>query len=314
MIRHSLLAAALLVAAGCADASVAGPAAAADVAAQQGGSRRVDLRAARAALAAADRAHSDASDARGFVDGLTSAFADDAYFLRESAPLLQGREAIRTYLAASPLATARLNWTTLRADVSADGSHGYTYGGGVYTRANGTTLFTRTISYWRNEGGTWKVAAMVVNLTPVAAVPAPDGFFGDDNGVRGAPASAGLGEREAVMQADRDFAALSVAQGPAIAFRDFMAPDGATLGGPVYGPAANYELQKDGRGQLDWAPVVGEVAASGDLGFTIGLATSINPDTGARGYSKYLTVWVRQPNGDWRYTIDGGNGRPAPAS
>lgn len=313
MIRHSMFAAAVLMAAGCTDAPVAGPNAAA-ASAQEAGSWRVDLRAAREALRAADRAHSDASDAQGFVNGLTSAFADDAYFLRESAPVLQGREAIRAYLAASPLATARLNWTTLRADVSADGTHGYTYGGGVYTRANGTTLFTRTISYWRNEGGTWKVAAMVVNLAPVEAVPAPDGFFRDDQGVRGAPASAGAGELEAVMQADRDFAALSVAQGPAIAFRDFMAPDGALLSGPVYGPAANYELQKDGRAQLEWAPIIGEVAASGDLGFTIGLATRFDPDTGARNYSKYLTVWRRQPNGEWLYVVDGGNGRPAPAN
>jgi ketosteroid isomerase-like protein len=311
MLRHSLMAAAVLAAAGCADVPVAGPGAVA-ASAQESASPRVDLRAARAALAAADRAHSDASDAQGFVNGLTSAFTDDAYFLRESAPVLQGRETIRDYLAASPLATARLNWTTLRADVSADGTHGYTYGGGVYTRANGTTLFTRTISYWRNEGGTWKVAAMVVNLSDRPAQAAPEGFFGDDQGVRGAPASAGVDELEAVMQADRDFAALSVAQGPAIAFRDFMAPDGATLGGPVYGPEANYEIQKNGRGQLDWGPIVGEVAASGDLGFTIGLATATNPDTGARGFTKYLTVWVRQPNGDWRYVIDGGNGRPGP--
>lgn len=313
MIRHSMFAAAVLMAAGCADAPVAGPSAI-TASAQESNSPRVDLRAAREALRAADRAHSDASDAQGFVNGLTSAFADDAYFLRESAPVLQGREAIRAYLAASPLATARLNWTTLRADVSADGTHGYTYGGGVYTRANGTTLFTRTISYWRNEGGTWKVAAMVVNLAGEAAVAAPEGFFGDDNGVRGAPASAGAGELEAVMQADRDFAALAGVQGTAIAFRDFMAPDGAMLSGPVYGPAANYELMKDGRGLLEWGPIVGGVAPSGDLGWTIGIATSTNPDTGAKGYSKYLTVWVRQPNGTWLYVIDGGNGRPAPAN
>ena len=39
-----------------------------------------------------------------------------------------------------------------------------------------------------------------------------------------------------------------------IAFRDFMAPDGALLSAPVYGPEANYELQKDGRGLLEWGP------------------------------------------------------------
>lgn len=313
MIRHSMIAAALVMAAGCADVPVAGPGVAV-AAAQQSGSPRVDLRAARESLRAADRAHSDAADARGFVDGLTSAFTDDVYFLRETAPVLQGREAVRAYLASTALATARLNWTTLRADVSADGTAGYTYGGGVYTRANGTTLFTRTISYWRNEGGVWKVAAMLVNLSPTAAVPAPDGFFGDDNGVRGAPAADGATAREAVMQADRDFAAMAQVQPVAIAFREFMAPDGAMLSGPVYGPEANYELQKDGRGKLEWGPIAGEAAASGDLGFTIGIATATEADTGAKRYSKYLSIWRRQPNGDWRYVMDGGNARPAPGS
>lgn len=304
----------MMMSAACADTPVAGPGAVANASAQQSRSPRVDLRAAREALRAADRAHSDAADARGFVDGLTSAFADDVFFLRESAPVLQGRTAVRDYLASTPLATARVNWATLRADVSADGTQGYTYGGGVYTRADGTTAFSRTISYWRNEGGTWKVAAMLFNLAPTAAQAAPDGFFGDDNGVRGAPASAGTAELEAVMQADRDFAALATAQNPPIAFRDFMAPDGATLNGPVYGPAANYEQQKNGRGRLEWGPVYGGVAPSGDLGWTIGLATATNPDTGARNYSKYLSIWRRQPNGDWRYVMDSGNGRPAPAN
>lgn len=312
MIRHSVWIAGLMMTASCADTPVAGPAIVANASAQQGRSPRVDLRAAREALRAADRAHSDAAD-RAAVDGLASALTEDAFFLREGESVLQGREAIRANLASSRMSRARLNWTTLRADVSADGAHGYTYGGGVYTRADGTTTFTRTISYWRNEGGAWKVAAMLVNLAATSAQPAPDGFFGDDQGVRGAPASAGAAELEAVMQADRDFAALATAQNPAIAFRDFMAPDGAMLGGPVYGPTANYELQKNGRGRLEWVPVHGGVAPSGDLGWTIGVATATNPDTGARNYSKYLSIWRRQPNGEWRFVVDGGNARPAPA-
>ena len=311
MLRHGLIAAAVLMTAGCAD-TTAGPVAAA-ASAQESGSWRADLKAAREALRAADRAHSEAADAHGFVDGLTSAFTDDVYFLRESAGVLQGREQVRAYLASTPLATARINWSAIRADVSADGTRGYTYGAGIYTRANGTTLHSRTISFWRNEGGVWKVAAMVVNLDPNPARPAPEGFFPpDNNGVRGAPASQGVAELGAIMQADRDFAALSAESGPAVAFRDFIAPDGAVQGGPLYGPEEIYNAFAGSRGRLDWGPILGEMAPSGDLGFTIGLAVSTAP-TGAQSYSKYLTVWQRQPNGDWRYVVDGGNGRPAPA-
>jgi ketosteroid isomerase-like protein len=27
-------------------------------------------------------------------------------------------------------------------------------------------------------------------------------------------------------------------------------------------------------------------------------------------YSKYLTVWKKQRDGNWRYVVDGGNSRP----
>jgi ketosteroid isomerase-like protein len=29
-------------------------------------------------------------------------------------------------------------------------------------------------------------------------------------------------------------------------------------------------------------------------------------------YSKYLTVWKRQPDGAWKFVADGGNERPGP--
>ena len=59
---------------------------------------------------------------------------------------------------------------------------------------------------------------------------------------------------------------------------------------------------------LDWAPVAADVAGSGDLGCTVGEA-AVAP---RRSYSKYLTVWKRQPNGAWKFVADGGNARPAP--
>ena len=59
---------------------------------------------------------------------------------------------------------------------------------------------------------------------------------------------------------------------------------------------------------LEWAPVWGEVAGSGDLGCTVGEATI----TARQSYSKYLTIWKRQAGGAWKFVADGGNARPAP--
>jgi ketosteroid isomerase-like protein len=51
------------------------------------------------------------------------------------------------------------------------------------------------------------------------------------------------------------------------------------------------------------------MAATGDLGYTVGIAVRRGAD-GRVGYTKYLTVWRRQPDGEWRWVVDGGSPRP----
>ena len=281
---------------------------------------RTDLRAGRAELLAADRAHSAATEARGFVEGFTAPLADDARVLLASTGLLRGREAATAYIAGSGLARSRMRWETFRAEVSADGRTGYTFGGGVYTRANGTTAYSRNLAFWkRGEDGAWKVAALLVNLTNTATRPAPEGFgTRHDNGVRGAhPTDPAVSAAEA-MQADRDFAALSQATTPGNAFMAFAAADGVVMGGPTYGKEEiGAEFDPTSGLRIVWGPIEGGASGSGDLAFTIGLATTLAPQpdgTVATLHSKYLTVWQKQPSGEWRYLADGGNSRPAGAN
>jgi hypothetical protein len=59
---------------------------------------------------------------------------------------------------------------------------------------------------------------------------------------------------------------------------------------------------------LAWWPVGAEVAQSGDLGCSVGEATIES----LHYFSKYLTVWKRQPDASWKFVADGGNVRPAP--
>lgn len=55
------------------------------------------------------------------------------------------------------------------------------------------------------------------------------------------------------------------------------------------------------------------MAASGDLGYTVGDGVSRGED-GRVGYTKYLSVWRLQPDGTWRWVVDAGNPRPADPS
>ena len=66
---------------------------------------------------------------------------------------------------------------------------------------------------------------------------------------------------------------------------------------------------------LEWKPFHADVAASGDLGYTLG--TFELRGRGADGqpsvrYGKYCSVWKRQADGSWKWVVDVGTPSPAP--
>lgn len=81
---------------------------------------------------------------------------------------------------------------------------------------------------------------------------------------------------------------------------------------PIVGKI-NFEKNIQGKPvikSLTWEPIGGEVAASGDLGYTWGnwkmqLHNSVK-------YGNYFTVWKKQSDGRWKFVLDGGNTTPAP--
>ncbi len=81
---------------------------------------------------------------------------------------------------------------------------------------------------------------------------------------------------------------------------------------PVIGKAA---LEKFWSGKPDtkdisWQPFKAEAAKSGDLGYTLGTWTFTSKDTVM--YGMYYTIWKKQADGKWKFTIDGGNNTPKP--
>ncbi len=64
---------------------------------------------------------------------------------------------------------------------------------------------------------------------------------------------------------------------------------------------------------LIWKPLRCEVAASGELGYTFGgwtMKTKSKTGKDTLLFGDYMTVWKRQPNGSWKYIVDGGNNTP----
>jgi ketosteroid isomerase-like protein len=67
---------------------------------------------------------------------------------------------------------------------------------------------------------------------------------------------------------------------------------------------------------LAWEPSEADIAASGDLGYTIGRfeSTFVGPD-GQQGTrtGTYVTIWKKQSDGTWKVTVDiGSNNVPQP--
>ena len=125
--------------------------------------------------------------------------------------------------------------------------------------------------------------------------------------------------RAAIRDADVAFAQASKARG-ADAWAEYFADSGVQMnpGHNYVGKAAIRALMTpdlaDTTHLLSWTPGSVEVAASGDLGYTIG-RWELGPRVGGPALVRgsYVTIWRKQPDGSWKVVLDAGNADPAPA-
>jgi len=80
---------------------------------------------------------------------------------------------------------------------------------------------------------------------------------------------------------------------------------------PIVGKKALEEhyAGKEGTKELSWAPFTAVASASGDMGYTMGNWKFATPDTTMYGF--YYTIWKKQADGSWKWTVDGGNNMPS---
>jgi len=116
-----------------------------------------------------------------------------------------------------------------------------------------------------------------------------------------------------LLQVDRDFAALSESTDPKQAFAAYLAPNAMLIGrsgDPIEGYEAALASFGDEAGiDLYWQPQFAEVAAAGDMGWTWGRYQLLA--SGEQLYSgKYVNIWQRQADGEWKVRVDVGNQEP----
>lgn len=274
--------------------------------------------AAQYSLHFVDRALSLATEKHG-IDALLAGFEDDALYLTNGAPILQGKAAIRAELLAHPLA-GKLRWEPSRVEVGALPDVGYTTD--QEQIVNGTTTsYGKHVAFWRFGPKGWRVAAWLTNPSDGPPATPPDWFTLFPQHGPACPKLVNPNQAaQQMLDADAVFAATSVSSGVGFAFytnreqRFLDVPFGVDYRyreNPPVAPAPNPPGPEDFF--LDWTPLHGGAGRSGDLGFTVGESVSkFLDENGVEvvGHGKYLTVWVKQPDGSFKYFIDGGNDVP----
>lgn len=112
---------------------------------------------------------------------------------------------------------------------------------------------------------------------------------------------------DGLIQAEKNFAAYSVANSTKEAFLKFLDGTGIVFdnGKPVNG-IETWNKKEKRPGILNWYPQYVEIAISGDFGYTTGPWTfqpaSLSDSVVARG--QYATVWNINNSGEWKFLVD----------
>jgi len=118
-----------------------------------------------------------------------------------------------------------------------------------------------------------------------------------------------------ILQADREFAAMSVAKGPRAAFAAWLAPSATMINVGTLQSGTGATLIQDFPADpaafgLDWTPVGGAISDDQSLGVTWGTyKRTVRGKLAAAG--AYSTVWRKSAQGRWQVIEDSATEQPA---
>jgi ketosteroid isomerase-like protein len=111
-----------------------------------------------------------------------------------------------------------------------------------------------------------------------------------------------------MQKADIAFSEYSKLKGMHKAFLQFIADDAVLLHSntiPIIGADAILFIanMNDANLELTWNPLGGEVASSGEMGYTYGTFL-LKKDTTTMQQGSYVTIWKKQPDGKWKFVLE----------
>jgi ketosteroid isomerase-like protein len=268
-------------------------------------------------LLAADRAFAAAARSTDLISALSAMFAPDV-ILPNPTGLAFGIEPAVKALRANPAnATARIEWTPVRASLSGDGLHGFTAGFMTMRLADGAEVPLKYLAYWEKQESGWRVRVYKRGQAkanpPLAAMP---NVLPRELGAPTNDAAAVERYRTSLAEAETSFSREAQTLGMRAAFTKYGDPEAINLGGPdvptfligneAIGAGVGGERPENGS-PVSWGPDHTIVAGSGDFGVTIGYI--VPNEKGADGKAQpgrpFFTIWRRDgPAGTWRYIAE----------
>ena len=122
-----------------------------------------------------------------------------------------------------------------------------------------------------------------------------------------------------LMDMDKKFSALSVEKGAVFAFKQYFADSAIS---PVNGgeflhglPAIIRDMEDAGIYTLKWVPLGGYLPEGSRMGYTYGRYTYESTSyLGEKilSHGKYVSIWHKQYDGQWKIVFDMGNSNPPP--
>ncbi len=234
---------------------------------------------------------------------------DEAVMPQPEKGILTGKAAISKAFAASPaFKEGHVAWAPVRGGISADGTHGFTYGFLTAGSGDEAKRDRKYLAYWIKRPAGWRVVAYreipreAGEVSTAMIEPALPAFTAE-------PAADSAAHQQSVAATEKAFSDRAQIVGLKKAFREYGRPDAMNMysgAGFALGLDAVTAGFKDEPTTIHWGTERAFAASSGDLGVSIGMIRpNTPPKPGEPEGFPFFTVWKRDKPGDpWRYIAE----------
>ncbi|HEY0629374.1 MAG TPA: hypothetical protein VGD23_08600 [Sphingomicrobium sp.] len=270
--------------------------------------RSADPKVAVEELLTADRGFSEqAAKAADIPTGLAPMLDAEVVMPVPGKGNLAGRDTVIAALRDNPgLKEGKANWAPVRGGISADGTHGFTYGFLSLTGGDPARRERKYLSYWIKRPEGWRVAAYRQQVREPGEVsremiaPSLPSFAAE-------PAADSAEHQRSVAAAEKSFSDRAQAVGLQAAFREYGREDAMNMyagaGFDIGLDAVTAGFKEEGPAKIHWSTEKSFAASSGDLAVSIGTIKPNDPKAGPD--FPFFTVWRRDgPDKPWRYIAE----------